>query len=187
VVGRKHYQLRTTGYQLRARDSGGDVAVVLNGPLGPLAMRIASHVPHRESHGYARKSECAAQKRIDKSVWCSIARNIPVDLTGAIANHAKHRVKSARDRHIDRIVASRMASLCPVFGAERECCLSLRCWRPDSFKNVESPGVSHMHVGTKPLVQHPRDVYRECVRRARLRASRLPVHWPCLRRRARSA
>jgi len=86
-------------------------------------MRIASHVPHRESDGCTRKSECAAQKRIDKSVWCSIARNIPVEMAGAIANHAKRRVKSARDRHIDRIVASRMASLCPVFGAEREWCL----------------------------------------------------------------
>ena len=66
------------------------MAVVLNGPLGPLVMRIASHVPHRESHGCARKSACAAQKRIDKSVWYWIARNIPVDMPGAIANHAKH-------------------------------------------------------------------------------------------------
>jgi hypothetical protein len=163
------------------------VAVVLNGPLGPLVMPIASHVPYRETHGCARKSECAAQKRIDKSVWCSIARNIPVDMPGAIANDEKRRVKRLETGTSDRIVASRMASLCPVFSAERECCLSVRCWRADSFKNVESPGVSHIHVGAEPLVQLPRDVYRGCVRRAPLRASRLPVHWPRLRRRARSA
>jgi len=36
--------------------AGGDVAVVLNGPLGPLVMRIASDVPYRETHGCAGKS-----------------------------------------------------------------------------------------------------------------------------------
>jgi hypothetical protein len=35
----------------------------------------------RENH------ERAAQKRIDKSVRCSIAWNIPVDMPDAIANH----------------------------------------------------------------------------------------------------
>ena len=106
---------------------------------------------------------------------------------GAIANDAKRRVKRLETGTSDRIVATRMPSVCLVFGAEHECCLSLRCWRVDSFINVESPGVSHMHVGAEALVQHRPDVYRGCVRRAWLRASRLPVHWPCLRRRARSA
>jgi len=55
--------------------------------------------------------DCAAQTSIDKSVWYSIARNIPVDMPGAIANHAKRRAKRLETGTSDRIVPSRMPSL----------------------------------------------------------------------------